>query len=220
MTVLAVAAARGDAVHALSFRYGQRHAVELQSAVRQAERFGAVRHEVVDLAHLGRLVTDATALIEGSAIEVPKGRSPAPDIPVTYVPARNCLFLSYALAWAETLGVRDIWLGVNALDYSGYPDCRPEFVASFQRTANLATRVGVEATTAPAMVIQTPLMALHKSEIIALGTRHGVDYRDTVSCYDPSVDGQGPIACGRCDSCRLRAEGFAAASVPDPTRYA
>ncbi|MEM6994103.1 MAG: 7-cyano-7-deazaguanine synthase QueC [Myxococcota bacterium] len=221
VTVLAVAAAEGQAVHALSFGYGQRHAVELDSAQRQAQRFGVVAHEVVDLKHVGRLVAPATALVEGSPLSVPKHRGDSDEIPATYVPARNTLFLSYALAWAETLGARDIWIGVNALDYSGYPDCRPEFVASFERTANLATRAGVEAEAgAPAIVIRTPLLELHKHEIIDLGLGHGVDYADTVSCYDPRRDERGPLACGACDSCVLRAAGFARAGVQDPTRYA
>jgi len=223
VTVLAVAASQGHRVHALSFNYGQRHAVELQCAARQAKRFGAVAHEVVDLSHLGRLVAPATALVEGSALSVPKvGADGATSdaIPVTYVPARNTLFLSYGLAWAETVGARDIWIGVNALDYSGYPDCRPEFITAFEQTANLATRVGVEGQGEPAVVIRTPLMELHKHDIVALGLRHGVDYSDTVSCYDPETDGRGPVACGRCESCTLRAAGFARANVPDPTRYA
>ena len=209
VTVLAVASAAGRAVHALSFSYGQRHAVELECAARQAERFGAAAHEVVDLSHLSRLVASATALVADSALEVPKSGVEEGAIPVTYVPARNTLFLSYGLAWAETLGAREIWIGVNALDYSGYPDCRPEFIASFQRTANLATRAGVEATGEPAITIETPLVTLRKHEIVALGMKHGVDYADTVSCYDPQQDEQGrPLACGRCDSCRLRGGGL------------
>ena len=219
VTVLAVATAAGRAVHALSFSYGQRHAVELQCAARQAERFGVAAHEVVALSHLSRLVAPATALMEDSELEVPKSGVQEGVIPVTYVPARNTLFLSYGLAWAESIGAREIWIGVNALDYSGYPDCRPDFIASFQRTANLATRAGVESEDAPAIVIETPLVTLRKHEIIALGLEHGVDYADTVSCYDPGQDEHGPLACGRCDSCRLRAAGFAGANVEDPTRY-
>lgn len=221
VTVLALAAAEGRRVHALSFRYGQRHEVELNSAARQAARLGVVAHEVVDLSHLGRLVAPATALVSGSGLRVPKAGADDGAIPVTYVPARNTLFLSYALAWAETLGAPDIWIGVNALDYSGYPDCRPEFIASFQRTANLATRVGVEGDSdASTIVIRTPLLNMHKHEIIATGAAHGVDYADTVSCYDPAVDPQGsPLACGRCDSCALRTAGFTRANVQDPTRY-
>ncbi len=221
VTVLAIAAQAGHSVHALSFRYGQRHALELQCAARQAERFGARAHEVVDLGHLGRLVAPATALVEGSALVVPKGRDVehAGDIPVTYVPARNTLFLSYALAWAEALEARDIFIGVNALDYSGYPDCRPAFIESFARTANLATRVGVEGT-GDAIRIQTPLIDLSKAGIVTRGLGLGVDYADTVSCYDPIADEQQrPRACGRCDSCQLRRKGFAEAGVDDPTRY-
>ncbi|MCX4247575.1 7-cyano-7-deazaguanine synthase QueC [Paraliomyxa miuraensis] len=232
VTVLAIARAAGHDVYALSFRYGQRHALELQCAARQAERFGARAHELVDLSHLGRLVASATALVEGSALSVPKDRDPsgagaaaehASEIPVTYVPARNTLFLSYALAWAETLGARDIWIGVNALDYSGYPDCRPAFIDAFARMANLATRVGVEGE-GDAVRIRTPLIDLPKSGIIARGVELGVNYADTVSCYDPSADEPDqrrawPLACGRCDSCQLRRKGFAEAGVEDPTRY-
>ncbi|MCB9700513.1 MAG: 7-cyano-7-deazaguanine synthase QueC [Myxococcales bacterium] len=219
-TVLAIAAAAGQAIHALSFAYGQRHAVELECAARQARRFGARAHEVVDLAHMGRLVAPATALVASSHLEVPRGRDlegDAATIPVTYVPARNTLFLAYALAWAEALGARDLWIGVNALDYSGYPDCRPEFIAAFERTANLATRAGVEGR---GFTIHTPLIDLRKSEIIARGAALGVEYGDTVSCYAPTIAGDGrPLACGRCDSCQLRREGFAAAGIADPTAY-
>lgn len=218
---MAIAREAGHAVHALSFRYGQRHGLELGCAARQAERLGAVAHEVVDLSHLGRLVAPATALVEGSPLAVPKGRDvdQAHDIPVTYVPARNTLFLSYALAWAEALGAHNIFIGVNALDYSGYPDCRPAFIESFTRTANLATRVGVEGS-GDAIRIRTPLLELTKAEIVARGMALDVDYADTVSCYDPVADPQGrPLACGRCDSCQLRRKGFAEAGVEDPTRY-
>jgi 7-cyano-7-deazaguanine synthase len=216
VTVLALARAEGREVHALSFRYGQRHAVELGCAARQAARFGAIAHEVVDLGHLGRLVAPATALIAGSTIAVPSGAAATGEIPVTYVPARNTVFLAYALAWAEAQQAADIWIGVNALDYSGYPDCRPEFIASFAHTASLATRRGAEGDP---IVIRAPLQELHKHEIVTLGLAHGVDYADTTSCYDPREDEGRAIACGRCDSCRLRREGFAAAGVPDPTRY-
>lgn len=219
VTVLAVASAAGRAVHALSFSYGQRHAVELECAARQAERFGVAAHEVVDLSHLSKLVASATALVADSELEVPKSGVEEGTIPVTYVPARNTLFLSYGLAWAESIGAREIWIGVNALDYSGYPDCRPDFIASFQHTANLATRAGVESEGDPAITIETPLVTLRKHEIVALGSKHGVDYADTVSCYDPQQDERGPLACGRCDSCRLRAAGFAGANLEDPTRY-
>ncbi len=220
VTVLAVAVAAGHRVHALSFRYGQRHAVELECARRQAQRLGAVAHEVVDLSHLGALVAPATALVTASALPVPKGREveAASDIPSTYVPARNTLFLSYGLAWAEVLSAKHLFIGVNALDYSGYPDCRPEFIEAFGRMANLATRSGVEDD--QALRIETPLQELRKHEIVALGQQHGVDYGDTVSCYDPTLDARGgPLACGRCDSCQLRRQGFELAGVPDPTRY-
>ena len=222
VTVLAIARAAGHDVHALSFRYGQRHVLELGCASRQAERLGARAHETVDLSHLGRLVASATALVQGSALAVPKDRDVdhGTDIPVTYVPARNTLFLAYALAWAEALGAGDIWIGVNALDYSGYPDCRPAFIEAFARTANLATRVGVEGH-GDAIRIRTPLIDLPKAGIITRGVALGVDYADTVSCYDPAPDPAGlPLACGHCDSCQLRRKGFAEAGVADPTRYA
>ncbi len=217
-TLLALAHAEGRRIHALSFRYGQRHAVELQCAARQAERFAAVAHETVDLAHLGRLLAPATSLVASSALDVPKHGAPSSDtaIPSTYVPARNLLFLSYGLAWAEALGADELWIGVNALDYSGYPDCRPQFIAAFATVAALATRRGVEGE---AIAIRSPLAALRKHEIIALGLRHGVDYADTVSCYDPVVDGEWVLACGACESCGLRREGFALAGASDPTRY-
>ncbi|MGH1340996.1 MAG: 7-cyano-7-deazaguanine synthase QueC [Nannocystales bacterium] len=219
VTVLALAAKRGFAVHAMSFAYGQRHAVELSCASRQAQRFGAHAHEVVDLSHLGRLVAPATALVGESNLEVPKGGDPeAEGIPTTYVPARNTLFLSYGLAWAEVVGARHIFIGVNALDYSGYPDCRPVFIEAFERTANLATRIGVE--DGDPLRIETPLQELRKHEIVTLGLEHGVDYSDTVSCYDPLEDSEGrPLACGLCDSCQLRRRGFELAGVEDPTRY-
>lgn len=221
VTVLAIARAAGHEVYALSFRYGQRHALELRCAARQAQRLGARAHELVDLSHLGRLVAPATALVEGSGLQVPKDRDVehAGDIPVTYVPARNTLFLSYGLAWAEALGAREIWIGVNALDYSGYPDCRPEFIDAFARMANLATRVGVEGQ-GDALRIRTPLIDLPKAGIITRGVALGVDYADTVSCYDPAADDHGePLACGRCDSCLLRRKGFTEAGLADPTRY-
>jgi 7-cyano-7-deazaguanine synthase len=220
VTTLAVARSRGLAAHAMSFAYGQRHAVELGCATRQARALGAVAHEVVDLAPLGRLVSSATALVAGSELAVPKDREldDASEIPSTYVPARNTVFLSYALSWAEVLGARSIFIGVNALDYSGYPDCRPAFVAAFEAMANLATRAADDP--ARRLTIETPLVSMAKHEIIALGTELGVDYTDTVSCYDPvQADDGAPIACGRCDSCGLRARGFERAGVPDPTRY-
>jgi 7-cyano-7-deazaguanine synthase len=217
VTVLAVARARGRDVQALSFRYGQRHAIELACAARQAARFGVARHEIVDLDHLGRLVAPATALVAGSPLEVPKHAAVAPmEIPATYVPARNTVFLAYALAWAEASDADEIWIGVNALDYSGYPDCRPEYIAAFAKMAALATKRGVAGSP---IAIETPLLQLRKHEIIALGIEHGVDYADTTSCYDPVERDGVAFACGGCDSCRLRRDGFAAAGVPDPTRY-
>ncbi len=208
-TVLAVARRDGYRCHALSFDYGQRHAVELEAARRVAGAFGVKRHVVarIDLrAFGGSALTDE--------VEVPKGRSLGDmehGIPVTYVPARNTIFLSFALAFAETLEASDIFIGVNALDYSGYPDCRPEYVAAFEAMANLATRAGVEGRTRT--VIHAPLMDLDKAGIIRLGTSLGVDYGLTHSCYDPRPDG-GP--CGGCDACLLRAQGFAEAGLVDP----
>lgn len=217
-TVLALARAIGRRVHALSFRYGQRHAIELAYARRQAQRQRVAAHEIVDLAHLGPLVAPATALVQGSALAVPKDREPgAEGIPPTYVPARNTLFLSYALAWAEALDAADVWIGVNALDSSGYPDCRPEFVTAFAELARLATRRGVEGDT---IRIEAPLLHLGKHEIVGIGVEHGVDYGDTLSCYDPVVQDEHALACGHCDSCTLRRRGFEEAEMPDPTRYA
>jgi 7-cyano-7-deazaguanine synthase len=218
VTTLAIAVGEGLSAYALSFAYGQRHAVELSCASRQASRLGAVEHQVVDLSHLGVLVAGATSLVAASSLEVPKDRDVehGRDIPSTYVPARNTLFLAYALAWAEVLDARRIFIGVNALDYSGYPDCRPAFIEAFAKMANLATKIGVQGG---GITIDTPLMDLHKHEIIALGVQHGVDYADTVSCYDATEDAAGPLACGRCDSCQLRRTGFAKARVVDPTRY-
>jgi len=208
-TCLAIARAEGCRCHALSFAYGQRHAAELQAAGRVARALGAVEHRVmhIDLAGFG-----GSALTD-RAIPVPEDGASA-GIPVTYVPARNTVFLSLALAWSEVLGAHDIFIGVNAVDYSGYPDCRPEFIEAFERMANLATRAGVEGE-AP-LRIRTPLLALSKAEIIRRGSALGVDFADTVSCYQADDEGR---ACGRCESCRLRREGFAAAGLPDPTRY-
>jgi 7-cyano-7-deazaguanine synthase len=219
VTTLAIAVGQGLSVHALSFAYGQRHAIELGCARRQAARLGAVEHRVVDLDHLGALVAASTSLVDGSTLRVPKDRDVehAEGIPSTYVPARNTLFLAYALAWAEVVAARRIFIGVNALDYSGYPDCRPEYIEAFETMANLATKMGVEG--GEPITIDAPLIHLRKHEIIALGVAHGVDYADTVSCYDPTEDTEGPIACGRCDSCQLRRQGFERAGVPDPTRY-
>jgi len=207
-TCLAIARAEGFACHALSFAYGQRHEVELAAARRVAAALGADQHRVmtIDLAAFG-----GSALTD-SSIAVPE--APSAGIPVTYVPARNTIFLSMALAWSEVLGAHDIFIGVNAVDYSGYPDCRPEFIESFERMANLATRAGVEDTTR--LRIRAPLISLSKAEIIRRGRALGVDYGLTVSCYQADAQGR---ACGVCDSCRLRRDGFAAAGVPDPTPY-
>jgi 7-cyano-7-deazaguanine synthase len=206
-TVLALARAAGHECHALSVSYGQRHRAELDAAAEVARALGAHEHRVmhVDLAGIG-----GSALTD-PAISVPHG--PTTGIPITYVPARNTMMLSLALAWAEVLGAREIHIGVNAIDYSGYPDCRPEFIAAFEQLATLATKVGVEGVR---IAIRAPLVHLGKAEIIRTGVRLGVDYALTVSCYQAGVEGR---ACGRCDSCRLRREGFAAAGVPDPTRY-
>jgi len=207
-TCLAIARAEGFRCHSLSFAYGQRHGAELAAAARVARSLGAEQHRVmhIDLAAFG-----GSALTDTS-IAVPEQATAG--IPVTYVPARNTVFLSLALAWAEVLGASDIFIGVNAVDYSGYPDCRPEFIEAFERMANLATRAGVEG--AARIRIRTPLIDLSKGEIIGRGIGLGVDFADTVSCYQAAEDG---AACGRCDSCRLRREGFRAAGVPDPTRY-
>jgi 7-cyano-7-deazaguanine synthase len=214
--VLAIAQSEGFAVHALSFRYGQRHALEVDAARRIARANGVAQHHVVDIdlrAFGGSALTDD--------IDVPKdrdlssGSAASKEIPVTYVPARNTIFLSYALGVAEVVGAADIFIGVNALDYSGYPDCRPEYIAAFERLANLATRAGVEGKTR--MRIRTPLLALTKAQIIARGVELGVDYSATTSCYDPAEDGE---ACGRCDACQLRLKGFSEAGIEDPVRYA
>ncbi len=210
-TCLAIAAASHfTPLYSLSFDYGQRHRHELVAAAKQAERFGAAEHRIItiDLRQFGKSALTAD-------IAVPKGPSAAGQIPITYVPARNTIFLSYALAWAEVLEVRDLFIGVNAVDYSGYPDCRPEFIAAFEKMANLATRMTVEQTSRP-LRIHCPLLHLSKAQIIGRGMELGVDYGQTHSCYDP--DDQG-LACGQCDSCRLRKKGFADAQVQDPTVY-
>lgn len=212
-TCLAVAKRQGFAPYALSFAYGQRHAVEIEAAKRVAAAMGVAAHLVLPLP-LGRIGGSALT----ADIPVPKDRSVdamGEGIPSTYVPARNTIFLSLALGWAEVLGAADIFIGVNALDYSGYPDCRPEFVAAFETMANLAVKEAVEGRLR--IRVRTPLLRLSKAGIVRLGTRLGVDYALTHSCYDPSPEG---LACGHCDSCLLRAKGFAAAGVPDPTRYA
>jgi 7-cyano-7-deazaguanine synthase len=213
-TVLAMARAEGFRTHAMSFRYGQRHAIELEAAARVARALGAAEHRVVeiDLRAFGgsALTADIPVPMDRSAAELETG------IPITYVPARNTIFLAYALAWAEVLGARDLFIGVNAVDYSGYPDCRPEFIAAFERLANLATRAGVEAATGAGLRGRAPLVSLTKAEIIRLGVGLGVDYALTSSCYDPDDAGR---ACGHCDSCLLRRRGFEEARVMDPTRY-
>jgi 7-cyano-7-deazaguanine synthase len=225
-TVVALAQRDGYEVHGLSFRYGQRHAVELEAAARVATAMGIAEHKVIDIdlrAFGGSALTDD--------LDVPKHDDPADmdeGIPITYVPARNTIFLSFALAWAEVLGATDIFIGVNALDYSGYPDCRPEFIEAFQAMARLATKAGVEAAgkagaeaagaagSAPQLTIHTPLMAMTKADIVTAGTALGVDYSITTSCYDADDQGR---ACGRCDSCHLRRRGFVEAGLTDPTRY-
>jgi 7-cyano-7-deazaguanine synthase len=211
-TTLAIARSEGYETYALSFRYGQRHQFELEAAGRIAQQLGAARHVItdIDLRQFG-----GSALT--SDIEVPKDRAPADmsaGIPITYVPARNTIFLSFALAFAEVLEAGDIFIGVNAIDYSGYPDCRPEYIEAFERMANLATRASVEGRMR--FKIHTPLIRLTKAQIIRRGLELGVDYGLTWSCYDPDARGR---ACGRCDSCQLRVKGFAAAGVADPIPY-
>ena len=219
-TVLAMAKDDGFVCHAISFRYGQRHGVELQSARKVAEAAGCESHRIVDVdlrAFGGSALTD-------DGIAVPRGRDhdamSTSEIPVTYVPARNTLFLSYALALAEVLDARDIFVGDNAIDYSGYPDCRPEYLQAFEDMANLATKMGVEATTPEQRVrIQAPIVKMTKADIIREGTRLGVDYAMTWSCYDPQPSPEGARACGGCDSCIIRKKGFVDAGIADPTRY-
>lgn len=206
-TTLAIARAAGFDVFALSVDYGQRHAAELLAAVHVAAALGAREHRImrVDLAGIGgSALTDST---------LPIPETPSDGIPITYVPARNTLMLALALGWAEVLGARDLFIGVNFVDYSGYPDCRPEFIAEFEKLARLATKAGVEGGR---FEIHAPLLEMSKGEIVRAGLSLGLDYSMTVSCYQASEDGR---ACGRCDSCRLRAAGFEAAGVADPTRY-
>jgi len=211
-TTLAIAKKMGFTIYVLSFRYGQRHQIELEAAVSIARNFFVAKHLIVDI---------DLRLIGGSAltgnIDVPKSRSVeqmGKDIPVTYVPARNTIFLSYALAWAEVIGSFDIFIGVNALDYSGYPDCRPEYIAAYEKMANLATKAGVEGN--QKLKIHTPLIEMSKADIIRKGIELGVDYSLTHSCYDPLAEG---LACGECDSCLLRLKGFQEAGLSDPGRY-
>jgi len=210
-TVLAIAKAQGYTPYALSFRYGQRHAVELLAAAKVAEAQGVRRHVVADI---DLRVFGGSALT--SDVAVPKHDSAqdlAADIPITYVPARNTIFLSFALAYAETVGASDIFIGVSALDYSGYPDCRPEYIEAYETMANLATRAGVEGSK---LTIHTPLISLSKADTIRRGLELGVDYGLTSSCYDPSLDGR---PCGHCDSCLLRLKGFSEVGTKDPLRY-
>ena len=212
-TLLAQAIEDGFDVHAMSFRYGQRHATEIDAARRVAAHFGLRDHVIVDI----DLRTFGGSALTNQALVVPKDRNVSDvehGIPITYVPARNTIFLSFALAWAEVLGAGDIFIGVNALDYSGYPDCRPEYIAAYERMANLATRGGVEGTNP--VRIRTPLIDLTKAQIVSLGLRLGVDYAITQSCYDPDENG---AACGHCDACQLRLKGFAEAGAKDPAPY-
>ena len=211
-TMLALAVQQGFDVHAMTFRYGQRHSSEIDAARRVAHAYGVLDHVVADI----DLRTFGGSALTAD-IDVPKDRSDAAishGIPITYVPARNTIFLSFCLAWAEVLGASDIFIGVNALDYSGYPDCRPEYVAAFEAMANLATRGGVEGTTP--IRIQTPLLRMTKREIVQLGLSLGVDYALTLSCYDPGPNG---VACGHCDACHLRLKGFTEAGATDPAPY-
>ena len=210
-TTLAIARDSGYDCYAMSFNYGQRHQIELESAKTVTSSLGVVEHKVVNLG-LGdiggsALTDDTIAVPHNSSKGIPEG------IPVTYVPARNTVFLSLALGWAEVLDAEAIFIGVNAVDYSGYPDCRPEYIAAFQTMANLATKRGVEGQL---IKIETPLIHLSKAEIIQKGVELGIDYSQTLSCYSPDVKGK---ACGKCDSCLLRQQGFEAANIPDPTRY-
>lgn len=216
--VVAIARAQGYAVHALSVRYGQRHTSELDAADRVAHSLGAVAHKTVnvDLRSIGgSALTDEAISVPTDADGHAVGQAAAKDaIPVTYVPARNTIMLSVALGWAEVLGANDIFCGVNAVDYSGYPDCRPEFIEAFEKLANLATKAGVEGA---GIRVHAPLQFMSKADIVREGVRLGVDFAQTVSCYQADDEGR---ACGHCDACRLRAEGFAAAGMADPTRYA
>lgn len=206
-TTLAIAKDQGYQCYALSFNYGQRHAVELTAAAKIAKAFGIIEHKTIDL----DLTQIGGSALTDNNIDVPE--SPTEGIPITYVPARNTIFLSYALAWAEVLNINDIFIGVNAVDYSGYPDCRVEYIKAFEHMANLATKSGVEGTH---LAIHTPLIDLNKAEIIQQGNKLNVDYALTVSCYQADSDGR---ACSVCDSCRFRKEGFENAGISDPTFY-
>jgi len=210
-TTAAIAQRRGFDVHALSFRYGQRHALELEAARRVAERLGIRRHVTLDI-DLGAFGGSALTGDTPVAKDTPAERI-GQNIPSTYVPARNTIFLSFALGWAEVLGAGDIFIGANALDYSGYPDCRPEYISAYERMANLATRAGVEGRQ---VTIHTPLITLSKRDIVLQGVALGLDFELTSTCYDPAPDG---AACGRCEACLLRLKGFREAGIPDPARY-
>ena len=214
-TVLALVKTLGYAPYALSFRYGQRHSSELDAAARVAQSLGAIRHEIIDL-DLRRFVGGSALTDDAYAIPTSPGLKN--EIPITYVPARNTIMLSVALGWAEALGGHDIFFGANAVDYSGYPDCRPEYVESFESMANLATKVGVESHEASTRFrVHAPIVKMSKAEIVKMGMSLGVDFSQTVSCYQANAQG---LACGQCESCRLRQDGFAEAGVSDPTQYA
>lgn len=216
-TTLAIARADGFANYALSFAYGQRHAVELSAARRVAQSFAVSEYRVVEIdlrAFGGSALTEEIAVPRVSHFEQSTVETRNDAVPITYVPARNTIFLSFALAWAEVLGARDIFIGANAVDYSGYPDCRPEFIAQFEKLANLATKAGLSGEP---FKVHAPLIAMTKAEIIRRGSQLGVDFSLTHSCYDPAEDGS---ACGDCESCLWRRKGFAEAGIMDPTRYA
>jgi 7-cyano-7-deazaguanine synthase len=214
-TVLALVKTLGYAPYALSFRYGQRHSSELDAAARVAQSLGAIRHEIIDL-DLRRFVGGSALTDDAYAIPTSPGLKN--EIPITYVPARNTIMLSVALGWAEALGGHDIFFGANAVDYSGYPDCRPEYVESFEAMANLATKVGVESHEASTRFrVHAPIVKMSKAKIVKMGMSLGVDFSQTVSCYQANAQG---LACGQCESCRLRQDGFAEAGVSDPTQYA
>jgi 7-cyano-7-deazaguanine synthase len=212
-TAMAIAKSKGNAIYSLSFRYGQRHSIELEAAKNVARFLGAMEHKIIDIdlrQFGGSALTDDIQVPKHGAVE----EINPDEIPITYVPARNTIFLAYAMAWAEVLKATAIYMGVTAVDYSGYPDCRPNFIAAFEKMANLATRTGVTQETV--LTIETPLIYLSKAEIIKAGHALGVDYALTISCYDP--DGQGR-SCGKCDSCLHRKKGFTQAGIPDPTPY-
>ena len=212
-TTLAIAKSLGFQCYALTFRYGQKHVCEIKAAKKVARSLGVIEHRIIEI----DLAAFGSSALTDKAIKVPKNRpylGKTKKIPLTYVPARNIIFLSYALAWAEVLGAWEIFIGVNAVDYSGYPDCRPTFISAFEKAANLGIAASVEGK--GKYRINTPIIKMAKSRIISMGTRLGVDYSLTHSCYDPDVQGR---ACGRCDSCRLRLKGFAEAGLKDPARY-